>query len=171
MHSAHRTRPFTALLLAGLASAACSKKVSTGTYQARQDAGDVAYTKADYAEAEKQYRANLEDAENYGPPEQIPTALHYLANVYNAQRRYAEAEKLYRQEVARAEELWGEGDPRTLRALTDVGLFYVDQGRLADAAAYNDKALAIVKRGVGPDYEGEANLAQAIDSMIQTKQP
>jgi tetratricopeptide (TPR) repeat protein len=159
--------PVTLLLLMMAVFAACSSKVSTNTYLARQNAGDEAFKKGNYSEAEKQYKANLEDAENYGPQDQIPTAFHYLADVYIAQQRYAEVEKAYQQEVSSAEKVWGEGSPETLHALTDIALFYVEQNRSADAEKYNRRALAIGEKGVGKDYESSVELAKTIDGIIQ----
>lgn len=160
-------KPVILLLLSVAVSASCSSKVSPSTYRARQNFGDEAYKKGNYAEAERQYRANLEDAQSYGPQEQIPTAFHYLANVYNARQQFAEAEQAYQQEIAAAEKIWGEGRPGTLHALTDIALFYLDQNRLADAEKFNRKALAIGEKGVGRDYESAVELAKTIDGMIQ----
>lgn len=160
-------RPLILLLLMTGVSASCSSKVSPNTYLARQNAGDEAFKKGDYSEAEKQYKANLEDAENYGPQDQIPAAFHYLADVYIAQQRGADVEKAYQQEVSSAEKIWGEGRPETLHALTDLALFYVEQNRLADAEKYNRKALAIGEKGVGKEYESAVELARTIDGVIQ----
>jgi tetratricopeptide (TPR) repeat protein len=155
------------LLLIAVATVSCSSKVDTSTYRARQYAGDEAFKKGDYSEAEKQFKANLEDAVSYGPQDQIPTAFHYLASVYIAQKRDAEAERAYQQELASAEKIWGQGKAETLHALTDIALFYLDQNRLADAEKYNGKALAIGEKGVGKDYEATVELAKSIDGMIQ----
>ncbi len=68
------------------------------TWEALNAAGTEAYERGDYAEAEKQFGAALEEAEGFGPRDlRLATTLYNLAELYGAQVRHVEAEPLYKQ--------------------------------------------------------------------------
>lgn len=78
--------------LALLLNTAC---VPAGTWEKYNEAGSAAYSEGDYAEAEKQLKAALKKAEEFGPDDpRLATGLNNLALLYKAQGRYAEAERL-----------------------------------------------------------------------------
>ncbi len=70
-------------------------------WQSHMDAGIEAYVDGDHAEAGKQYRAAVNEAEAFGADDpRLAESLNGLAVTYREQGRYAEAEPLFRRALA-----------------------------------------------------------------------
>ena len=64
-----------------------------GPWETYRAAGDKAYQRGNYPEAEKQWGAAVREAEGFGPQDPLlATSLNNLAVLYRAQGKYAEAE-------------------------------------------------------------------------------
>ncbi len=86
-------------LLAGLACLALwpvPGLAQGGSWESYIAAGQEAYRRADYAEADKQFMAALKQAERFGPQDaRLATSLNGLASLYRSLGRYADAVTYY----------------------------------------------------------------------------
>jgi len=80
-------------------------------------AGIEARDRAEYAKAEKLYRAALREAEAFGPQDpRLATSLNNLGLLYATQGKYAEAMPLLKRALAILEKVLGPKHPNTMTA-------------------------------------------------------
>ena len=116
-------------------------------WETYMEAATKAYREGRYAEAEKQLKAALKEAEDFRPEDpRMATSLNNLAGLYHAQGKYAEAEPLLKRSLAMREEVLGPEHPEVARSLSSLaGLFHA-QGKYAEAEPLLKRALAIQER-------------------------
>ncbi len=120
-------------------------------------AGIEAYQRGDYAEAEKQFRAALNEAEGFGPQDpRLARSLNNLAELYRVQGRYAEAEPLHKRALAIREKALGPEHPDVAQSLNNLALLYPAQGKYAEAEPLHKRALAIWEKALGPEHPNVA---------------
>ena len=115
-----------------------------------KERGDRAFLDKNFAEAEKQYRSSLQEAEKWGADNTIVAVpLRDLASMYNLQGRFTEAEPLYLRSLAIEEK---RNDPQSLplRAY-EVAIFYVSNKKFAEAEPFFERAQAVSEKTFGPE--------------------
>ncbi len=143
--------PKTRWLLVGLvclaAAAGAYAFLQGGPWETYMAAGNKAYQQGNYAEAEKQFAAALEEAEQFAPEDpRLATSLNNLAALY-AQGRYAEVEPLYKRALAISEKALGPEHPGVATSLNNLAGLYHAQGKYAEA----ERRMLRRRRGLLPD--------------------
>ena len=119
------------------------------------DAGTEAYQQRQYAEAEKQFLAALQEAQKLGPEDpRVGTSLNNLGVLYKTQGKYAEAEPLYQRALAIREKTLGPDNPNLIVNLNNLAMLYEAQGKYAEAEPLYQRALAIDEKAVTLDGLG-----------------
>ncbi len=78
-----------------------------------------------YADAERQFAAAVEAAEEFGPQDRrLATSLNNLAVLYRAQGKYPEAEPLYKRALAIREKALGPDHPDVAASLYNLAVLY-----------------------------------------------
>ena len=107
-------------------------------------AANEAYQQGNYAEAEKQWSAALQEAVKFGPEDpRLATSLNNLALLYNDQEKYAEAEPLYQRSLAIWEKALGPEHPSVALSLENYAALLREMGREDEAAKMEARAQAI----------------------------
>ncbi len=107
--------------------------------------GNLAMRDAKYAEAQLLLERTVEiyrELHADGHPALLAVIAN-LAHAHHVQQHYAHAEKLYRERLAMAEKLFGADALQVADALTDLSASLADDGRLDEAVALGERALAI----------------------------
>jgi tetratricopeptide (TPR) repeat protein len=131
-------------------------------------AGDQAYMKDDYAEAEKQYKNALALAELYGPEEPLVlTNLYPLGMLYMTQKRDAEAEAVFRRRIKLAEKIKAQ-DPEGLASVyEELATLYLLRGRYSEAEPVYKRALALYQTAYGADSPKMAEPLKYYASLLR----
>ena len=107
-------------------------------------AGLEAYSRGDYAEAEKLLSAAVEEAETFGPADmRLVRVLVNLAGFYRTMGRHAEAEPLYDRALTMSEESLGPEHPTVAMVLENYAQLLRKTGREGVAAEMESRAKAI----------------------------
>ena len=131
-------------------------------WEAYKEAADESYQQGNYAEAEKQWLAALQEAENFGPEDpRLATSLNNLAVLYRAQAKYAEAEPLYQRALAIQEKVLGPEHPDVANSLNNLAFLYGAQGKYAEAEPLYQRSLAIWEKALGPEHPQGGYLDQS----------
>src|SRR5712692_2428468 len=112
------------LLLGGLVLACwCGSAVGQATpWERYTDAGQEAYRRGHYAEAEKLLRTALKEAEELGENDlRLAKSLNNLGLVYHTESKYAEAEPLFKRGLAILEKVLGPDHPDVAQVLNNLG--------------------------------------------------
>ncbi len=132
-------------------------------------AGKAAYSRGDYAEAEKQNQAALNVSEGFGSQDpRLATSLNNLAVIYVAQGRYAVAESLHKRSLAIREKALGPEHPDAAQSLNNLAELYRTQGRYADAEPLYERSLAILEKTLGPEHPDVAASLNNLAALYQT---
>lgn len=124
--------------------------------------GLSAFQQGQEAEAEKLYRAALEEVEGTGSDDpRLAATLNTLAVLYHAQRKYAQAEALYQRVFKLLEHTLGADHPTLATTMNNLAVVREAQGKLDDAEPLYQRALALLERIFGPDHP---NVAAALDN-------
>ena len=108
------------------------------------NAGLEAYSRGDYAQAEKLLSAALEEAEKFGQADRrLARVLINLAGLYRTLGRYAEAEPVYERALAVTEQSFGPKHPTVAMVLENYALLLRITGRTADATEMEVRAKLI----------------------------
>ena len=130
-------------------------------WESYNQAGSDAYEQGNYAEAEKQWSAALQEAGKFGPEDpRLATSLNNQGELYRAQGKYSEAESFFQRWLAISEKALDPEHPEMARGLNNLALLYNDQGKYAEAEPLNRRALAIREKALGPahpDVAGSLN--------------
>ena len=99
------TKAKTSWLLLGILCLACFAVAQETAWEKYNRAGIEAARRGNYAEAEKQWSAALQEAEKFGPEDpRLAQSLGNLGVVYRFQGKYAEAEPLSKRALSIARE-------------------------------------------------------------------
>ncbi len=132
------------------------------TWETHDAAGQEAYQRGDYAEAEKQLTAAVKEAEEFARPDpRLARSLNNLALLYQAQGRHAEAEPLHKRALAIREKVLGSEHPDVAESYNNLAQLYQAQGRFAEAEPFHRRALAIWERALGPEHP---DVAQSLEN-------
>jgi len=72
----------------------CAAQAQSTLWKTHDDAGTEAYQAGRYAEAEKQFKIALAEAEEFGPSDlRLATSLNNLALLYDTQGKYDQASR------------------------------------------------------------------------------
>ncbi len=108
------------------------------------DAASEAYQQGNYAEAEKQLSAALQEAEKFGPEDpRLSATLNNLAWLYDDQGKYAEAEPLYKRSLAILEKALGQEHSNVATTLENYAGLLREMGREEEASSMEVRAKAI----------------------------
>lgn len=147
----------TVMLLATHASA------QNTLWEKYNDAGKNAFQQGRYAETEKQFKAALKEAEQFGSEDpRLAATLNNLADVYRAQGKYALAEPLYQRALAIFEKAPGPEDSIVAVSLNRLAGLYHAQGKYTQAEPLYQRALAINEKLLGPE---DPNVALNLDNL------
>lgn len=115
-------------------------------------AGDQAYMKDDFAEAEKQYKNAVALAELYGPDDPLVfTNLYFLGMLYMIEKKDAEAEAVFQRRIKIAEKTKAQ-DPEGLAGAYELlATLYLLRGRYSEAEPVYKQALALYEQAYGAD--------------------
>ena len=107
-------------------------------------AGVKAYRQGLYAEAERQFKAALSEAERFGEQDRrFATSLNNLAELYRVQGKYVEAEPLYKRSLAIREKALGPEHPNVATSLKNYAVLLRKMDRDAEAKKMEARAKAI----------------------------
>ena len=128
-------------ILAVVMSSACAT-----SWQAHQESAWDSYSQARYAEAEQQFTAALDRAENSTvKDERAALAVAGLAKVFEAQGRLDKAEEFYLKSNSLVEESWGDKHWLIAQNLSQLARLYRLQRRFDDAEPMLQRALMILQ--------------------------
>ena len=132
-------------------------------WETYMEAATKAYREGRYAEAEKQLKAALKEAEDFRPEDpRVATSLNNLAGLYHAQGKYAEAEPLLKRSLAIREKVLGPEHPNVATSLNNLAELYRVQGHNAAAEPLLKRALAIQEKVLRPEHP---NVATSLSSL------
>ena len=115
------TKAKTAWLLLGILCLASFAMAQDTAWQKYMKAGEEAYERGRYAEAEKLFLAALREAEKSGRQDpRLAASLNNLAEVYRAQGKYAEVGALLQRSLAIAEKALGPEHPNVAVSLNTL---------------------------------------------------
>ncbi|MGH7166462.1 MAG: tetratricopeptide repeat protein [Nitrospiraceae bacterium] len=155
-----------------------------GLWNTYMDEGQKAFQQERYAEAEKFFKAALEEAEKlrivdaddpkspgFGDP-RVATSLISLADLYLAQGKADEAIPLYQQCLALTEATLGPEEPFVAIALDGLGRAYVTQGKHAEAEVLFRRAILINEKKLGANHPAVAtSLSNLADLYVAQGKP
>ena len=114
-----------------------------------------AYQKGDFARAESESALAVKTAETFAPQDdRLIAALEKQSMIYTVQNKFAAAEAPARRMVEVCEKVKGADSPAVAAALNNLGAIAKSAGKLADAEAIYNRALAIVEKL--PEAKGAA---------------
>ncbi len=144
------TRCLVGLLSLLLATACDPRSAAWGTHIA---AGKKAYEQGDYAEAEKQIKAAVKNAEGFEPEDpRVATTLDNLGELYRAQGQYAEAETFHKRALAIWEKALGPDHPDVATSLNNLAGVYYMQDRYDEVLPLLQRSHAILEKELGPEH-------------------
>jgi tetratricopeptide (TPR) repeat protein len=159
---------FGSLLAAALVAAAVALTSSctnlVGEVVRHKNAGDDAYVRRNYTEAEQQYKAAVSKAERLSPTDPLTLiCMRSLAQVYVAQGRTGDAEAIYKQRVELAKQ--SPKDPAYWSTVyDDLATFYILKGRIEEAKPFYDQSIALTKTAYGDE---NSKVAERVDYYVQ----
>ena len=116
-------------------------------------AGEAAYEQGNYAEAEKQFLAALQEAENFGPEDpRLASSLNELVALYRAQGKDAKAEPLLKRSLVIKEKTLGPEHFDVATSLNKLAELYRAQDKYAEAEPLYRRALGIMVINLGPEH-------------------
>jgi len=121
---------------------------------ALNNAGQMAYSMADYAEARPLLERAIKIWEIRPESDRERRALGYenLANLLWRTGDPGRAEALYRQSLALREAMSGAESSAVARSLTNLGVLAGDRGDWAEARRLQERAVAVLRSQLGPDH-------------------
>ena len=116
-------------------------------------AATEAYQQANYAEAEKQLLAALQEAEIFGPEDpRLARSLNELVELYLAQGKDAKAEPLLKRSLVIKEKTLGPEHFDVATSLNELAELYRAQYKYAEAEPLYRRALGIMVIKLGPEH-------------------
>lgn len=133
------------------------------------DAGEMAYTMAHYAEAEPLIRRAMAiDEDSYGKNHpSVARDLNNLAQLLKATNRLAEAEPLMQWALAIDEASYGKDHPTVARDLNNLAGLLQATNRMTDAEPLMSRSLAINEASYGVDHPRVAILLNNLAQLFQ----
>jgi tetratricopeptide (TPR) repeat protein len=137
----------------------------------QRTAGDEAFARGDYAEAEKQYKGALDLAKQNGAENaNFIFAAGDLARLYLVEKREAEAETLFRQRLSIAEKIWINNPKSLFFVYDDLAMFYLLRDRYDDAHPLYLKSLDLRAQAFGVNATQVAQGLELYAALLKGKQ-
>lgn len=124
-----------------------------GLWECYMAAGDTAFRRGEFDEAEIRYDGALETVEGFaaeGP--HLATSLNNLAELHRARGRFAEAERLHIRALAIRENVLGPGHAEVATSLNNLAALYHAQHKFIEAEPLYRRALAIYETTLGSEH-------------------
>ena len=133
----------------------CSKPpLAWETYR---DAGKQAHAEGRFGEAEAQFQAAIEKAEEFGKEDpRYAESVEGLAEVYMATGQYARAEPLRREVLRIRQQALGPDHPQVIDTLEKLGRNYFYQNKFSDAEPLFRGVLEAREKSLGPQNSAVA---------------
>jgi tetratricopeptide (TPR) repeat protein len=136
----------------------------TGEVVRLKEAGDDAYRRGDYLEAERQYQAAVKKAEGADPTNGLTLiCLRSLADVYNSQGRKREAEAIYKRRVELVKHS-PKNPAYDVTVYDDLATLYILDGRIEEAKPIYQKAITLTKTTFG---DKDPKVSEKVDYYVQ----
>ncbi len=137
------------------APARTSAPAPDATWEERTERGWSLYRRGYYVEAEKWFRAAVEQAEKFAADDpRRATSLNALGRVYEAQGKYADAEPLHKRSLAIREKALGSEHPNVTTALQNYAALLREVGRDAEADRLDARAKSIRAKQAAGNSKG-----------------
>lgn len=121
-------------------------------WEKAHQAGLAAYQEKNYAEAEKQFKIALTEAEQLTAEDwRLSQTLSNLAEIYRFQSKYPQAEPYLKRLVEINEESFGSDHPNVAAHLNNLAGNYRAQGKLAEAEPLYKRSLDIWEKSLGTE--------------------
>ncbi len=146
----------------------CAAQAQSTLWETHNDAGKEAYQAGRYAEAEKQFKFALAEAERLGPSDwRLATSLNNLAGLYDTQGKCEEAEPLFKRSLAIRENALGPDHPDVALSLNNLAGLYRTQGKYDQAEPLYRRSLPIFEKALGPDHPNVATALENYALLLQ----
>lgn len=165
----NKTRTF-ALIVAVVGSLLFLKTVflPDENWGEHQDAGWTAFKEKKYAEAEKQFRQALKEAEKFPQDDpRLHLTLNSFAETYRVQAKYTEAEPFYKWLLAMDEKALGPEHPSVAASLNNLANNYRVLGKYAKAEPLYERALKIWVKVLGPEHPLVAHIQESYADLLR----
>lgn len=154
-----------ALLFLLLIISAPAWATSGGDWNAYVIAGEKAYQRGDYAQAEKQWLVALRVADGFGSEDgRLSQTLDKVTALYQAQGRYAEAEPFYERLLRIDEEAVGPIHPNVARDLDNLAALYQVRRKYTEAASAFKRSVVIWQKVLWPKHP---HVATTLDKLAR----
>jgi len=131
-----------------------SPAARTRAWEDRFQAGVEALRREDLAGAERAFAQALNEAEGFPAGDvRLTVSLDNLAGVLRMEGKNADAEPLCTRTLAIKERLFGPESPNVASTLKDLAEIHRQLGDFERAQGYNRRAMAILQKAIGPDFE------------------
>jgi tetratricopeptide (TPR) repeat protein len=116
-------------------------------------AGEEAYQQSNYPDAEKHFRAALEEAETF-PAEDVrlATNLNNLGSLYYSQGKHADAVPLFERALTIWQKTLGSEHPDVATSLNNLATLYRNQRKYDSAETLIKQALVIQEKVLGSEH-------------------
>jgi tetratricopeptide (TPR) repeat protein len=137
--------------------------------------GMAAYKQGQYALAEKDFSAAVDEAEKFGPQDmRLGMSLNSLVEVYRAEGKDAEAEKLYNRFLQIYEKtLWqkalSSNNLGVAGGLNQLAGTYSAQGKYAEAEKLYNRALEMNEKSLGPNNPRVASILNNLAGLYRAQ--
>ena len=123
--------------------------------------GGLARDQENYSEAERYFERALAGRQSLpnAPPFEVATAMDDLGDLYGLEGRFDDGERLLKQGLKLLDQAYGanaQAAPNYDKILNDMGNLYKDAGRLPEAEAALNRAIAIGRAVSGEDHPNVA---------------
>lgn len=143
----------TGVALVGMLLVADAAEADVAAWEAHASAGIRAHEEGQFADAEREFREALREAEAMAPHDwRLVVSLDNLGDTVRALHRTEEAEAFYLKAVVVAADLRGGDDLLILEPLKILAWFYQRQHRYDDAARAYERGMRLTQRVFGSDH-------------------
>ena len=158
-------------LLATTLCLSCAEPDREALWRSHGDAGMEAYSQGNYAEAEKQLKASLEEARSLGQDNKyLILSLNRLALLYSRESKTAEAEELFKQALEIRERVFGLQSVAVAMSSDYLAELYMEQGKYEDAEHFYQRSVAIFEKAMGPMDASLIPTLEAYSILLQKMQ-
>jgi len=122
-------------------------------WQSYKAAGNAAAEQGRYEEAEKLFRAAIEQAEQLGSFDpRVADSLNQLAIFYASQHKFTQAEHLFQRSLGVSVAALGPDHPDVAIILRNMGILKASLGNYAEADALLSRSLSLTNRTLGQEH-------------------
>jgi tetratricopeptide (TPR) repeat protein len=135
-------------------SSPSSQRLTTDGWQKHSLNGMKAFSKGQYLEAEKEFKAAIEELEQK-PAHKADLAkqLGKLGDVYRRIGRHKDSEPIYQRSLSMTEEIYGKNSVEAAIAMDNLAASYRNLKKYDEACVLIRKALPVFEKQYGPDSD------------------